>query len=255
VYKNKNQIDREEISKMFCKALVEDDGPPKKFLENRPLSSDAINFWSVGYCPLDVLYPSPFMRERLIIPIKNLYGEIIAFAGRRLDESLQNVHKYFLEDYGEESGEKIFERWKKGKWINESYKKSNNLFGLFNNRKDILSNNYVILTEGYYDVITLWDYGVKTMVAISGTSFKESQLALILRLCNRIVIMTDSDDAGIKAAEKISEKTKKYGIISKKILLPMGLDAEDYFRKNNTNNFLEQFDNFLNSKDGILELG
>jgi DNA primase len=131
------------------------------FLENRPLSDETIKFWDIGYCPPHVIYkPFPFLRGRIIIPLHDIYGNIVSFFGRKLDANTEEISKNFDEDYGEHSLD-MFYKWCDSKWINEVYSKEKHLFGLYKNFDIISKQNYAILVEGCYDAIALWNFGAK----------------------------------------------------------------------------------------------
>ena len=120
-------------------------------------------------------------RGRVIFPIQNLTGRVIGF-GARLLKSNDRAPKYV------NSPE------------NELYHKSKTLYGLYQARAAVGRQEECLLVEGYTDVVSLHQAGVENVVASSGTSLTEEQLALIGRLTKNITILYDGDAAGIKAA-------------------------------------------------------
>lgn len=146
-------------------------------------------------------------RNRVIIPIIDLRGNIIAFGGRVLDSSLP-------------------------KYINTSdtliYKKSHGVFAL-----NFAKNGNVgklILSEGYMDVIALHQAGFTNAVASLGTALTDDQAMLISRYCNEIVISYDSDEAGRKATEKAIEKFSKTGLKVRVLKLEGGKDPDEIIK-------------------------
>jgi len=121
-------------------------------------------------------------RQRLMIPIFNLSGKPIAFGGRALKK-------------GENA-----------KYINSPetplYNKSNVLYGLNFTKQEIRETNEVIVVEGYFDLISLYQAGVKNVVASSGTAFTSQQARLLARFAETAYLFFDSDSAGQNAAEK-----------------------------------------------------
>lgn len=119
-------------------------------------------------------------RQRLMIPIFNLSGKPIAFGGRALKK-------------GEPA-----------KYINSPetplYNKSNVLYGLNYTKQEIRETNEVIVVEGYFDLISLYQAGVKNVVASSGTAFTSQQARLLARFAETAYLFFDSDSAGQNAA-------------------------------------------------------
>ena len=122
-----------------------------------------------------------FFRSRIIFPITNLSGKVIAFGGRTLSQDAK-IPKYL------NSAE------------SEIYVKSNSLYGIFQAKNEIRRSNNCYLVEGYTDVLSLHQNGVKNVVASSGTSLTEGQLRIIKRFSSVITFLYDGDDAGQKAA-------------------------------------------------------
>lgn len=119
-------------------------------------------------------------RQRLMIPIFNLSGKPIAFGGRTL------------------------KRGERAKYINSPetklYSKSNVLYGLNFTRQAIRESNEVIIVEGYFDLISLFQAGIKNVVASSGTAFTSSQARLLARFADTAFLFFDADSAGQRAA-------------------------------------------------------
>lgn len=150
-------------------------------------------------------------RYRLMIPIYNQSGKPIAFGGRTLkkDDPV--------------------------KYINSPetplYQKSNVLFGLSNARDYIRNSNYVYVVEGYFDLISLWQIGIRNVVASSGTAFTLQQARLLARFCEQVYLFFDSDSAGQKAALRSVDIFYDAGIDVKIIQSPVGEDPDSIARK------------------------
>lgn len=151
-------------------------------------------------------------RERVIFPIHNLSGRVIAFAGRIMtnDKTL-------------------------AKYINspetDIYHKSNVLYGLSLARKAIASADDCYLVEGYTDVISLHLSGIENVVASSGTSLTTEQIRLIRRYTPNITILYDGDPAGIKASFRGIDMILKEGMNVRVVLFPEGDDPDSFARK------------------------
>ncbi len=151
-----------------------------------------------------------FFHHRVIFPIQNLSGKVVAFAGRIMvkDE-------------------------KSPKYINspetEIYHKSQLVYGIFLARNAIRQYDECFLTEGYTDVISMHMAGIENVVASSGTSLTEDQIKLISRFTNNITILYDGDPAGIKAALRGLEMMAAHDVNVRVILFPDGDDPDHFF--------------------------
>jgi len=235
-----------KAANLFNQALTCDDlydnQYHKEFLTERSLSIDTINKWMIGYLPSHILWRFPLLRGRIICPVYDAHGDIIAFTGRKLEKNKNIMLAHFLEDFKEE-GLETWDRWYRAKWINEPYSKKNHLYGLYQNKSNIVKRGYAIIVEGNYDVVSLDNFGVDNAVATCGTTFSKKQASLLLRYTRNLVIMTDSDQAGEKLTERIQGKDPKdkdnLSILfnsseffkkSMIVHLPQGYDPEDYAR-------------------------
>lgn len=151
-------------------------------------------------------------RSRIIFPIHNLSGKVIALAGRIVDTS-DNKPKYI------NSPETPI------------YHKSDVLYGIHQAKNQIKKVNKCLLVEGYTDVIALHQAGITYAVASAGTALTDSQIQIISRFTKKISILFDSDAAGIKASLRGIDKILEHGLYVKIILLPAGEDPDSYVHK------------------------
>lgn len=176
-------------------------------------------------------------KGRVIFPIHNLTGKIIAFGGRILSTEKNNA-----------------------KYINspdsEIYNKSKILYGIYYARNEILKQDNCFLVEGYTDVISLHQAGIENVVASSGTSLTVEQIKLIKRFTPNITILYDGDAAGIKASFRGIDMILEEGMNVKIVLFPDGEDP-DSFAKKHRNKEIEDFvknqaKDFISFKTGLL---
>lgn len=166
-------------------------------------------------------------RNRIMFPIVNLKGKVIGFGGRVLDSS-------------------------KPKYLNSPessiFYKGKNLFGvnLVNKYSD---KKKVVLVEGYMDVLSLFNNGINYGVASLGTALTSEQARLIKRYGEDVFICYDSDEAGVKAANRAIDIFKKEGINAKVVLLPVGKDPDDFIKQNGKEKFEMLFDSALSYID------
>lgn len=166
-------------------------------------------------------------RDRVMFPIVNTRGKVIGFGGRVLDDS---VPKYL------NSPDTLV------------FSKGNNLFGLnlvYKNSKI----DKILLVEGYMDVISLYNKGIVYSVASLGTAFTENQGKMLKRWNDSIYICYDSDDAGLKATDKALDLLKKIGFKPRVIILPDGLDPDEYINRFSKDSFEKLFDTALDYID------
>lgn len=217
------------------------------YLKNRGLSDEIIKKFGLGYAPdkwheltdfmksrgfsPEMLYKAGLIvenkdgeryydkfRNRVMFPIFDLKGNVIAFGGRVLDDS-------------------------KPKYLNSPdtlvFNKGCNIYGL-NFVKKVQNLENIIVVEGYMDAISLHQFGVENAVASLGTAFTENQAKLLKRFSNEIIISYDSDLAGQNATMKGLSILEKEGCVVKVLSLPSGKDPDEYIRKEGVEAFRER---------------
>ncbi len=235
-----------KAARYFYNNLREND-KARKYLANRKLSEKVINQFGLGfaadswdhlynylkkeYSDEEILrtgligrkkdlsgYYDKF-RNRIIFPIIDTKSRVIGFGGRVLDDALP-------------------------KYLNSPdtnvFNKGNHLYGLnllnkYSNRKRIL------LVEGYMDVISLFNMGINYSVASLGTALTDRQAKLIKRYGDDIFICYDSDEAGIKATIRAIDIMLKEDMNPRIIVLPKGMDPDDYIKKFGISQFEKLF--------------
>ena len=150
--------------------------------------------------------------DRVIFPIHSVSGRVIAFGGRTLKTD-KSVAKYV------NSPE------------TEIYVKSRSLYGIWFAKNEMSRQDKCILVEGYLDVLSMHQLGIRNVVASSGTSLTVEQIRLIRKFTNNVTIIYDGDGAGIKAALRGIGLVLKEGLNVKIVLLPEGQDPDDFARK------------------------
>ena len=150
-------------------------------------------------------------RNRVMFPIHNITGRVIAFGGRILATN-PNSPKYVNSPES------------------EIYHKSNVLYGIYFAKKTIRDLDNCFLVEGYTDVVSLHQSGIENVVASSGTSLTTEQIRLIGRFTKNITILYDGDPAGIKASLRGIDMILEEGLNVKIVLFPDGHDPDSYVR-------------------------
>ena len=154
-------------------------------------------------------------RGRVIFPVHNLSGKVIAFGARILTKEKDQP-----------------------KYINspetDIYHKSHVLYGLYQGKTAIRRDDFCYLVEGYTDVISLHQADIENVVASSGTSLTEDQIKLMRRFTENVTVLYDGDAAGIKAALRGVDLILKGGLNVRIVLLPDGEDPDSFSRKQGT---------------------
>ncbi|MCX6807218.1 MAG: DNA primase [Patescibacteria group bacterium] len=214
--------------------------PARNYLARRKISKEAIEHFYLGWAPdswdallnylkgqeieNQLLSQSGLMklressadeyydlfRARLMFPVRNSAGKIIAFSGRVLDDSLPkyvNSPETFL------------------------YKKQNELFHFSDAKKAIVEKDQAVIVEGNVDVVASWEAKAENVVAPLGTALTQTQLEIILRLTKNLVFAFDADLAGQKATRKSVELALQLGGNVKIVKIPGQSDPDDIVRK------------------------
>lgn len=111
------------------------------------------------------------------------------------------------------------------------YSKSSTLYGLWKTRAHIVKKNYVILVEGYFDVVSLYENGIKAVAGLCGTALTEQHIISLKRYTNKVYLLYDPDAAGQTAAKKANKLLKKHKMFAGNIELPDGKDPDEFVKK------------------------
>lgn len=158
-------------------------------------------------------------RSRVLFPIRNPQGKIAGFGGRVLDDSMP-------------------------KYLNTSetavFSKGKILFGLHQTKG--AGNSPFVIVEGYFDVMTAAQAGIPNVVATLGTALTEAHLRLIRRLSEKMVLIFDGDEAGIRAALRTVPLLMDQEISARIVSLPAGLDPDVFIREMGKDAFLDEME-------------
>lgn len=161
-------------------------------------------------------------RGRVMFPVFNTAGKVIAFGGRTL-------------------------KGDKAKYLNSPestiYVKNRELYGIFHAKRAIVKEDCCYLVEGYTDVISMHQAGIENVVASSGTSLTEGQIKMIQRFTANVTVLYDGDAAGIHASLRGIDMLLAQGINVRVLLLPDGEDPDSFARKHSASQFKEYIDN------------
>ena len=161
-------------------------------------------------------------KGRVLFPVLNLAGKIIAFSAR----TLKNDQAKYVN-----SPESII------------YTKGNELYGLYQAKHAIVKQNKCYLVEGNADVVSMHQAGFDNTIASLGTALTPNQVRMIHRFTENVTIMYDGDSAGIKAALKAINLLLPEGVNVRVLLLPDGDDPDSFSKKHNATEFQEYIDN------------
>lgn len=220
--------------------------PARDYLKARGINAEMARRWQMGYAPQSTAFYREWMaqrklpehvmveagifiqpeedengqggrpyarwRHRLMFPIRNDNGDVIAFSGRILDKDQKG-----------------------GKYVNSPetpvFTKSRVLFGFDKSKRFISKADQAIICEGQIDMIMVFEAGLQNVVAGQGTAFTELHAKMLKRVCNEVVLCYDSDNAGREATEKAFGILSPQGISVRVAALPQGEDPDSLIRK------------------------
>lgn len=255
----------------FCKSLHESEEGRSlgmAYLRSRGIRDDIIQKFQLGYCPksgralCDEALKRSYSRDnllktglcyekedkslrdrfwgRVIFPVHTLSGKVVAFGGRVLSAATKGVTAKYVNS--PES---------------EIYHKSNELYGIYLAKQDIVKQDRCYLVEGYTDVISMHQSGVCNVVASSGTALTHGQIRMVHRFTQNMTVLYDGDAAGIKASIRGIDMLLEEGMNIKVCLLPDGDDPDSFARKHNAEEFrrfiAEHEQDFIRFKTGLLQ--
>ena len=217
------------------------------YFNKRGLDNATIEKFGLGYCPeawdgltksaLEKGYKKEFLvktglsietergifdrfRARVLFPIRDIAGKIIAFGGRIMTNDKKSA-KYLNSPES------------------EIYHKSRTLYGIYFAKKSIAKQNRCYLVEGYLDVISFHQKGIENTVASSGTALTVEQIRLVRRLTPNITIIYDGDAAGLKAALRGIDLVLEEGMNVRVVSLPDGEDPDSYAQSHTAEEVLD----------------
>jgi DNA primase len=212
--------------------------PARKYLQGRGIADEVIKQFRLGYAPdtwrslTEYIEASGLslklaeqagliitgkegsfydrFRGRIIFPIENVFGEIVAFGGRILDKG-------------------------EPKYLNSPespvYIKGKNLYGLYKAKEEIRKKGFALIVEGYFDLISLWNAGIGNVVATLGTALTREHLDLLRRYTIEVVALFDPDEAGKKALDRSLELFLSAEMRARALILPERCDPDEFVRK------------------------
>ena len=228
-------------------------GPARDYLKKREIDSAKAKNWQLGYAPAEwdsllnwavgrgydrrqlllsgLVRPRDEdrpgnevydrFRDRIMFPICNDVGEVIAFSGRVLQADAEAA-----------------------KYLNSPetalFRKGNVLFGLHKSKRALIETGCAIVCEGQLDLISLFEAGITNVVAPQGTAFTESQARILKRFVSEVVLCFDADAAGKKAAERSLEALLQNDLIVRVLEMPPGEDPDSLVRKKGKEDFQQR---------------
>lgn|GEM_PF-360508 len=169
--------------------------------------------------------------DRIIFPIHNIYGYIVGFGGRTIDNG---INKYI------NSPETII------------FHKNRELYGFYEMKRAINNIEYIIVVEGYFDVLSLVQFGIYNVVATLGTAVSTKQIQILFKYTNKIIFCFDGDTAGKNAAWLAVKRIlpiMRDGIFVKFLFLPKNSDPDTIIRKEDKDIFNKRIKNSMSLDD------
>ncbi len=234
-----------QAARFFYKALREKPNPGLPYMRERGLDDETLRVFGIGWADGEWDSLRTYLnnlgysddklklvglvsesngkvfdkfRERVIFPIQNTSGKVIGFGGRAMGDAMP-------------------------KYLNSQetpiFKKKNNLYGLNITRNEINKEDAAILVEGYMDVISLYQAGVRNVSASLGTALTDSQAKILKRYTRNIILSYDADEAGINAALRGMDILKNEGLKVHILKVTDGKDPDEFIKKRGKEAYLE----------------
>jgi DNA primase len=237
----------------------------RTYLKNRGLTKEIAVGWQIGYAPAgwetfrDWALEKGFSREellasglltaregdqrggydrfrdRLMFPVRNDYGEVIAFSGRILNDTQ-----------------------KEAKYVNSPetpiFSKGRVLFGLDKSKRPLIEAGKAVVLEGQIDLISAFEHGITHVVAPQGTAFTTEQARLLRRFVEQVILCFDSDTAGQNAVERSLPALLSSGIEVRVARLPSGEDPDSLIRGKGIGAFRERLGEARDFFDHTIEI-
>ena len=242
----------EYASQLYHKTLLETSRgrPGRAYLESRKIDDNTIVAFKLGYAPISLKYlvraaqkkniklellnkaglvkdGLDKFKKRIMFPVFNTGGRVIGFGSRMIDEG-------------------------QPKYMNspdtEVYKKSYSLYGLYQTKGDIRKEKTAILVEGNIDLLSVWQAGVKNVVASLGTSLTDGQTNLLARYAKKVVMFYDSDEAGLKSSRRAIDILLRHTLDVRIAVIASGYDPDSLVREKGIN-----YEGFLRNTVDFLE--
>ena len=220
-YKTNYNLTQKYIKDMTCDAY--------EYLYDRGLDDETIEKWTICYDKYD---------DRIVFPLFDSYGNIVGFNKRLVTMQTKGLNRKYIHSSD-----------------SEVFKKSQYFYGMqfIDKTKD-----YVILTEGVFDVILPQMYGASNVICALGTTLSDYQINVLAKLNKEVIVVYDNDDKGLKTMKKVMPLLESQGISAKLLVLPKGQDlAEitlelkygilDYILNNSVTYGYYQIQNSINS--------
>ena len=219
-YKTNYNLTQKYIKDMTCDAY--------EYLYDRGLDDETIEKWSICYDKNE---------DRIVLPLFDAYNNIIGFNKRLVNKQTKGLNRKYIHSAD-----------------SDIFKKSQYFYGMqFLDR----SKDYIILTEGAFDVILPQMYGASNVICALGTTLSEYQINVLAKLNKQVIVVYDNDDKGLKTMKKVMPLLEENNISAKLLILPEGkdlaeitldvkYDIEDYILNNAVTYGYYQIQNSIN---------
>lgn len=189
-YKTNYNLTQKFIKDMTCNAY--------EYLYDRGLDDDTIEKWTICYDKHE---------DRIVFPLFDAYGNIVGFNKRLIAKQTKGLNRKYIHSSD-----------------SEIFKKSQYFYGMQFIDK---TQDFIILTEGVFDVILPQKYGVPNVICALGTTLSEYQINVLSKLNKEVIIVYDNDDKGIKTMKKVMPLLESHGISARLLILPDDKDLAE----------------------------
>lgn len=222
-YLEKRGIDKETVKKFSIGLSLPNNNDLTELLTKKKYNIEDLNKIGLSNNNFDIY------KDRIMFPLFDTNGKVVAFSGR------------------------IYDNRNESKYINTKetpiFIKGEQLYNYHIAKEEVRNSKYLIIMEGFMDVIRASTIGLSNVIALMGTALTKQQMKLIKRLSNNIVLCLDGDKPGQSASYKIGEEFLKEGIEVKVVSLPNNDDPDSFILKEGKDRFLSYIENAVNYND------
>lgn len=214
-----SEVNRQKVVDRAIQSLHSEEGiDARRYLvKERGISREVVHRFNVGYCPMRV---QNFLSGRIITPIYDVYGDLVAISTRHLNVNHSN------------------------RFWHESFEKGFYLYGMHTAKPQIVKYKKAIIVEGEFDVLSLHSYGIDIVVGVCGSSLSLFQTSLLSRYCSDIYLVFDGDKSGRAAIRRAMEMHSRFklgdmGIKFFPTYLPDEKDPDDFVKEYGKKQFID----------------
>lgn len=236
-------IKNKALAEYFHEQIWKDEAKyVRDYIYSRGITDSTIRDFQIGWCPSNWNGEIKWWNHRLMVPLIDSHNNYISFHTRIITKSIKDRfgNIFILEENTNKVIKEIFVNGEKKEynktWFHGIFEKSCFLFGMNVTKSYIEESNYVIVVEGIFDALSLYENGIKNVVAVLGSSLTQHQMCLLSRYCDKQIYLFDRDEGGYTGTERA---IKKNLFDTRILMLPDNYDPHEWILQYGVNSIKE----------------